>query len=78
MSMPGATTPSRSEYGPERWPTRPKTVDGVTCKAFTVEGAGRRRTSSSTTITVSQYDAVTIVLDKNYTIVANPDKAEIK
>ena len=67
-------------FGP--WPgtlaDKTETVDGVAYKVFTVEGDGQTQNLIFNDNAGTQYDAVTIVLDKDYTIVANPDKAEIK
>ena len=55
-----------------------ETIDGVTYKVLTVEGNGETENLIFNDNNGLQYDAATITLDKDYTIVANPDKAEIK
>ena len=64
------------------WPgTRPEvteTIDGVTYKVLTVEGDGETENLIFNNNNDTQYDAMTITLDKDYTIVANPAGAELK
>ncbi len=64
------------------WPgTQPdvtETVDGVTYKVLTVEGSGESENLIFNDNAGTQYDAVGITLDKDYYIIAYPDKAEIK
>lgn len=55
-----------------------ETIDGVTYKVLTVEGNGETENLIFNDNNGLQYDAATITLNKDYTIVANPDKAEIK
>lgn len=55
-----------------------ETVDGVTYKVLTVEGQGETENLIFNNGDGTQYDAATIILDKNYYIVANPGNAEIK
>lgn len=55
-----------------------ETVDGVTYKVLTVEGNGETENLIFNNNNGTQYDAATVVLDKNYFIVADADKAEIK
>lgn len=64
------------------WPgTQPdvtETVDGVTYKVLTVEGSGESENLIFNDNAGTQYDAVGITIDKDYYIIAYPDKAEIK
>lgn len=59
-------------------PETTETVDGVTYKVLTVEGNGETENLIFNDNNGTQYDAATIVVDKDYYITANPDKAEIK
>ncbi|MBD5192080.1 MAG: starch-binding protein [Bacteroidales bacterium] len=59
-------------------PTATETVDGVTYKVLSVEGAGETENLIFNDNNGTQYDAATVVLDKNYFIVANPDGAVVK
>ena len=59
-------------------PEATETVDGVTYKVITVEGNGETENLIFNNNAGTQYDAASITLDKNYFIVANPDKAEMK
>ena len=59
-------------------PEATETVDGVSYKVLTVEGHGETENLIFNDNNGTQYDAATIVLDKNYYIVANPGNAEIK
>lgn len=59
-------------------PTATETVDNVTYKVLTVDGLGETVNLIFHNNTGTQYDAMAITLDKNYFIVANPDKAELK
>lgn len=59
-------------------PEATETIEGVTYKVITVEGNGETENLIFNNNDGTQYDAATITLDKNYKIVANPDKAEIK
>ena len=59
-------------------PEATEIVDGVTYKVLTVEGQGENENLIFNDNNGTQYDAATIVLDKNYYIVANPGNAEIK
>ncbi|MDE6282899.1 MAG: starch-binding protein [Muribaculaceae bacterium] len=64
------------------WPgakaTVTETVDAVTYKVLTVEGLGETENLIFNDGNGTQYDALTVTLDKNYFIVANPDKAQLK
>lgn len=55
-----------------------ETIDGVTYKVLTVEGDGETENLIFNNNNDTQYDAMTITLDKDYTIVANPAGAELK
>ncbi len=55
-----------------------ETVDGVTYKVLTVEGAGETENLIFNNNNGTQYDAATITLNKDYKFVALPDKAELK
>ncbi len=66
------------------WPgkqaTETKTIDGVEYKVFTMEGNGEQynlifNDGKSEGV---QYDAAAIVIDKDYTIIANPTSATVK
>lgn len=59
-------------------PEATETVDGVTYKVLTVEGKGETENLIFNDNNGTQYDAATITLDKDYFIIANPDKAEVK
>ncbi len=63
------------------WPgaqaTETETIDGVTYKVYTVEGNGETENLIFNNNAGTQYDAMTITLDKDYYIVANPDGAEL-
>ena len=54
-----------------------ETVDGVTYKVLTVEGAGETENLIFNNNDGTQYDAMSITLDKDYFIVANPEGAEL-
>ena len=55
-----------------------ETIDGVSYKVLTVEGDGETENLIFNNNDGIQYDAMTITLDKNYFIVANAEKAELK
>lgn len=59
-------------------PDQTETIDGVTYLVLTVEGSGETENLIFNYNNGLQYDAATITLDKDYTIVAAPDKAELK
>ena len=59
-------------------PEETETVDGVTYKVMTVEGSGETENLIFNDNNGTQYDAMTITLDKDYTIIANPDNATLK
>ncbi|MBD5300038.1 MAG: starch-binding protein [Duncaniella sp.] len=63
------------------WPgastTEVKEIGGVSYLVFTVEGSGETENLIFNNNAGTQYDAVTITLDKDYYIVANPDGASI-
>ncbi|WP_300804597.1 MULTISPECIES: starch-binding protein [Muribaculaceae] len=59
-------------------PETTETVNGVTYKVLTIEGNGETENLIFNDNNGKQYDAATIVVDKDYYITANPDKAEIK
>lgn len=59
-------------------PEATETLDGVTYKVLAVEGNGETENLIFNDNNGVQYDAATITLNKNYTIVAGPDKAEFK
>lgn len=54
------------------------TLGGVTYKVLTVEADGVTENLIFNDNAGTQYDAVSITLDKDYTIIAMPDKAELK
>ncbi len=64
------------------WPgVRPETtetIDGVNYKVLTVDAQGETENLIFNDNNGTQYDAATVVLDKNYFIVANPGNAVIK
>lgn len=64
------------------WPgassTVTETIDGVDYLVFTVEGSGETENLIFNDNAGTQYDAMSITLDKDYRIVANPDGAQIK
>lgn len=53
-------------------------IDGVSYTVFTVEGSGETENLIFNDNNGTQYDAVTITLDKDYYITAYSDKAELK
>ncbi|MDE5629096.1 MAG: starch-binding protein [Muribaculaceae bacterium] len=55
-----------------------ETVDGVNYKVLSVQGRGESVNLIFHNNAGMQYDALSIVLDKNYFIIANPDNAELK
>ena len=55
-----------------------ETIDGVTYKVLTVEGAGEQENLIFNNNDGIQYNAATITLDKDYFIIANPESAEVK
>lgn len=55
--------------------TETKEIGGVTYLVFTVEGNGETENLIFNDNNGTQYDAMTITLDKDYYIVANPDGA---
>ena len=55
-----------------------KTIGGKTYLVFTVEGSGETENLIFNDNNGTQYDAMTITLDKDYTIIANPDNATLK
>ena len=61
------------------WPgmtsTETKVIGGVTYLVFTVEGAGETENLIFNNNASEQYDAMTITLDRDYYIVANPTEA---
>lgn len=59
-------------------PDATETVDGVTYKVITVEGHGETENLIFNNNDGTQYDAMSITLDKNYTISAGPTSAEFK
>lgn len=63
---------------PGAHPTETATIDGVTYKVLTVKGAGETENLIFNDNNGTQYDAATITIDKDYFIIANPDKAELK
>ena len=60
---------------PGAHPEATETVNGVTYKVLTVEGNGETENLIFNNNNGTQYDAITITLDKDYYIVANPDGA---
>lgn len=59
-------------------PDATETVDGVTYKVITVEGHGETENLIFNNNDGTQYDAMSITLDKNYIISAGPTSAELK
>lgn len=59
-------------------PETTETIDGVTYKVLTVDAQGETENLIFNDNNGTQYDAATVVLDKNYFIVANPGNAVIK
>lgn len=59
-------------------PDATETVDGVTYKVITVEGYGETENLIFNNNDGTQYDAMSITLDKNYIISAGPTSAELK
>lgn len=59
-------------------PDATETVDGVTYKVITVEGHGETENLIFNDNDGTQYDAMSITLDKNYIISAGPTSAELK
>ena len=59
-------------------PDATETVDGVTYKVITVEGHGETENLIFNNHDGTQYDAMSITLDKNYIISAGPTSAELK
>ena len=59
-------------------PEATETIDGVTYKVLTVEGNGETENLIFNDNNGTQYDAMTITIDKDYTIIANPDNATLK
>ena len=59
-------------------PSETETIGGVSYKVLTVEGNGETENLIFNNNNGTQYDAATIVLDKDYYIVANPEGAEVK
>ncbi|MDE6288389.1 MAG: starch-binding protein, partial [Muribaculaceae bacterium] len=59
-------------------PETTETIDGVTYKVLTVDAQGETENLIFNDNNGTQYDAMTVVLDKNYFIVANSGNAEIK
>lgn len=59
-------------------PDATETVDGVTYKVITIEGHGETENLIFNNNDGTQYDAMSITLDKNYIISAGPTSAELK
>lgn len=59
-------------------PEATATVDGVDYKVLTMEGSGETEHLIFNDNNGKQYDAVTITVDKDYYIIANPENAELK
>lgn len=59
-------------------PDATETVEGVTYKVITVEGHGETENLIFNNNDGTQYDAMSITLDKNYIISAGPTSAELK
>lgn len=53
-------------------------IDGVSYTVFTVEGSGETENLIFNDNNGTQYDALTITIDKDYYITAYPDKAELR